>query len=230
MPESFFPFPVLAQSLSLTEPAFEKIPAAYRTSFTNATKMALAALPPDWPEVEYFSTGAYYGFQQSYLFGGPQDAYQYASIAVGLAAPMSRGTVNIISNDTANLPLINPNWLTHEVDQQLVVAGYKRARAMFNTTSMKPILIGPEFFPGAALHVETDEEILDFARASFSTVFHASCTCAMGMASDDMAVVDSQARVFGVNKLRVVDISAFPLLPPGHPVATICKFPAFRDV
>lgn len=43
----------------------------------------------------------------------------------------------------------------------------------------------------------------------------------MGTANDTMAVVNSRARVFGTEGLRVVDISAFPLLPPGHPQATV---------
>ena len=45
----------------------------------------------------------------------------------------------------------------------------------------------------------------------------------MGKASDPMAVVDAQARVFGVEGLRVVDASSFPFLPPGHPQATVCE-------
>ena len=39
-----------------------------------------------------------------------------------------------------------------------------------------------------------------------------------------MAVVDSRARVFGVKGVRVVDASAFPFLPPGHPQSTVCEF------
>lgn len=46
---------------------------------------------------------------------------------------------------------------------------------------------------------------------------------AMGKRSDPKAVVDSSARVIGVQGLRVVDSSSFPLLPPGHPQATICR-------
>lgn len=46
----------------------------------------------------------------------------------------------------------------------------------------------------------------------------------MGKADDPMAVIDSHARVYGVEGLRVVDASSFPFLPPGHPQATICKF------
>ena len=45
----------------------------------------------------------------------------------------------------------------------------------------------------------------------------------MGRRNDTMAVADSTGRVFGVSNLRVADISAFPLLPPGHPQATVCK-------
>lgn len=47
----------------------------------------------------------------------------------------------------------------------------------------------------------------------------------MGVDSDPMAVVDSRARVYGVKGVRVVDASAFPFLPPGHPQSTVCRFP-----
>lgn len=43
----------------------------------------------------------------------------------------------------------------------------------------------------------------------------------MGTDDDDMAVLDASARVRGVQGLRVVDASAFPFLPPGHPQATV---------
>ena len=45
----------------------------------------------------------------------------------------------------------------------------------------------------------------------------------MGTSNDPSAVVDSRARVFGVTGLRVVDASAFPLAPPGHPMASVCQ-------
>jgi choline dehydrogenase len=58
-------------------------------------------------------------------------------------------------------------------------------------------------------------------RESAFTLYHASASCKMGRQNDTMAVVDSQARVYGVHNLRVVDASAFPFLPPGHPQATV---------
>lgn len=75
------------------------------------------------------------------------------------------------------------------------------------------------FSPGP--RVTTDEEILAFIRQDAIELYHASATCAMGKKGDLMAVVDSNARVFGVQGLRVVDASAFPFLPPGHPQSTV---------
>jgi choline dehydrogenase len=44
----------------------------------------------------------------------------------------------------------------------------------------------------------------------------------MGSSDDKFAVVDSRARVYGVTGLRVVDASAFPFIPPGYPMSTVC--------
>lgn len=125
----------------------------------------------------------------------------------------------------ADPPVINPNWLTHPADVSVAIAGYKRVRELFATKAMAPVLIGPEYFPGPS--VQTDAEILHLIRQSLNTVFHAAATCAMGKTSDPKAVVDSKARVIGVKNLRVVDAAAFPLLPPGHPMSTVCKSSTF---
>lgn len=65
-------------------------------------------------------------------------------------------------------------------------------------------------------------------KGTLQTVWHASSTCKMGLSADSMAVVDSHARVYGVKGVRVVDASAFPFLPPGHPRSTICEFSCLR--
>lgn len=86
---------------------------------------------------------------------------------------------------------------------------------------MDPIILGEEHSPG--MEYNTDAEILEAVRNSVMTIFHAACTCKMGVQSDSQAVVDSRGKVFGVERLRVVDVSAFPILPPGHPQSTVCK-------
>src|SRR5262249_1511074 len=62
--------------------------------------------------------------------------------------------------------------------------------------------------------VMNDDEALEaFVRKATIGVWHASCTCRMGRADDPMAVVDTQGRVKGVQGLRVVDASIFPVVP-----------------
>ncbi|KZF20175.1 GMC oxidoreductase [Xylona heveae TC161] len=199
--------------------AWEKIPDSLRSSFSSDTQGALSEFPEDWPEVEYISMNGYLGDQENFIKGGPTDGYNYASVSVALVAPLSRGTVGISSADMADPPVIDPKWLTHPADQAVAVAGYKRVRQMFNTTAIEPALIGPEYFPGP--QVQSDEDLLHTIQQTVSTVYHASCTCAMGQADDENAVVDSKARVIGVENLRVVDASSFPFLPPGHPMSTV---------
>jgi 5-(hydroxymethyl)furfural/furfural oxidase len=62
--------------------------------------------------------------------------------------------------------------------------------------------------------VMNDDEALEaFVRKAAIGVWHASCSCRMGRADDPMAVVDTQGRVKGVQGLRVVDASIFPVVP-----------------
>ena len=140
-------------------------------------------------------------------------------MSTALVAPLSRGNVTINSSDTNVLPLVNPNWLSSLTDQEVAVAAFKRAREFAATPAMQKTIIGEEAFPGP--QVESDEGLLELIKESFNTVYHASATCKMGKLEDEMAVVDSQAKVIGVEGLRVVDASAFPFLPPGHPMATV---------
>ncbi|KAK8102376.1 gmc oxidoreductase protein [Apiospora sp. TS-2023a] len=200
---------------------WEKVPDALREEFTNETKAALAAYPPDWPELEYISLAAWLGeFQDSRNGTAPQDGRNYASLCVALCAPRSRGSVVIAGADAATHPLINPNFLVDPTDQAVAIAGFKRAREFWESGAMAGIRLGGEAYPGTA-DVQTDAEILEAIRRSYNTVYHGASTCKMGKKGDAEAVVDSQGRVFGVQGLRVVDASAFPLLPPGHPQATV---------
>lgn len=119
----------------------------------------------------------------------------------------------------ADPPIINPNWLTNPTDQELAIAAVRRAREYAATPIFKSITIGEEAYPGK--NVSSDAQILSFLQDQAGTFYHASATNKMGRRNDSMAVVDSKARVIGASNLRVVDISAFPFLPPGQPQATV---------
>ena len=197
--------------------AWEKTP--LNANLGNATKAALATFPADWPALEYLMLDGYAGDNENYITGSPQTTFQYASVVAALVSPFSRGNVTIASPNTADLPVVNPNWFTDPADQDLAIAAFRRLRQLMATPVMQNITIGAEVFPGP--NVTTDAQILDFIRNAAMTVYHAAATCKMGVEGDKMAVVDSRARAFGVEGLRVVDAAAFPFLPPGHPQSTV---------
>ena len=203
--------------------AWEKLPNASRNALSHSVQSALAKFPSDWPELEYLTVGGFLGNNTDFTAITPHDGYNYASVVAALVAPLSRGTIGISSNSMNDPPIIDPQWLSDPTDQAVAVAAYKRLRQLFSTKSMAPVLFGPEYYPGHSDN-QTDAELLSIIKTGYQTVWHASCTCKMGKTSDNMAVVDSKARVIGVSNLRVVDASSFALLPPGHPISTICKY------
>ncbi|KEQ68378.1 alcohol oxidase [Aureobasidium namibiae CBS 147.97] len=168
-----------------------------------------ANFPQDWPEIQVLS----------YAIGPNDGINQYAGSAIGLLATFSRGNVTINSADMSDAPIINPAYLTDKRDQELGVAAFRFARRLAATESLQRAIIGDEVVPGPG--VATDAEILRSLQQSITPFYHASCTCKMGKRNDSMAVVDSEARAIGVSGLRVVDVSAFALLPPGQPQATV---------
>ena len=188
--------------------AHEKIPQSLRANFTGAATTALAHFPSDWPDVEYVTET-----------GLSPTGRALGVIQAVLAAPVSRGNVTIAGADISTPPVFNMAWLsdTANADAQVAVAAFKRIRQAWR--SIANTTLGPEIVPGPT--VQSDADILAYIRNVSVPFYHAGATCAMGRKSDANAVVDSQARVFGVQGLRVVDMSAAPFMPPGHPMATV---------
>ncbi|KAL8935487.1 MAG: hypothetical protein Q9211_004674 [Gyalolechia sp. 1 TL-2023] len=197
---------------------WENLPPDLRRALPATASQSLeSTFPTDWPHLEFLPLSGALGNQSNYQLVDPRDGYNYASVATSIVAPLSRGEVSINSSSMADPPLINPNWLTHPTDIQLAIAAFKRQRQVW--AAMSNLTIGPEQIPGPA--VQSDADILDFIRRTLAPVWHAAATCKMGHRSDRMAVIDTNARVYGVQGLRVVDASSFPFLPPGHPQATV---------
>ncbi|HEX3535928.1 MAG TPA: GMC family oxidoreductase N-terminal domain-containing protein [Stellaceae bacterium] len=119
--------------------------------------------------------------------------------------PLSRGHVMAKSNRPGDMPEINPRYLTEESDRRAIVGGLKFVRRIFTAPALQPY-VGDEKLPGSK--VQTDDELLDYAKRNGNTVYHASCTCMMG--HHPMSVVDDQLRVHGIEALRVVDASVMP--------------------
>lgn len=146
------------------------------------------------------------------------DGFNYVSLLIALITPLSRGNITISSADTVDPPVINPNWLSHPHDIEILLAGFKRAREIIRP-HLNDILIGDESWPG--VNITTDEQMVRMIHETVAPIYHPSSTCSMGKEGDEMAVIDKRARVFGVRGLRVVDASSMPFLPPGHPMSTV---------
>lgn len=147
------------------------------------------------------------------ITGVGKELHRFAAFTASVCQlrPESRGHVVIKSTDPSVDPGIHPNYLATVNDQQTIVDGLKLSRKIIATPTMQK-LVTEEFAPGLA--TQTDEQLLQFARDTGSTVYHPVSTCKMG--PDPMAVVDERLRVHGMWGLRVVDASIMPTLNSGN--------------
>lgn len=189
-------------------------------------KPSILAMPPtvmrlffrsseglDNPDVQVsFTPGSY-----REGFPGLLDRYPGMSLGGYPQRPQSRGYVRARSTDIEVAPEVQPNYLAVEYDRQCMIAIFNMARRVFATPAFAHYYID-EMFPGQS--VQSDDEILDFARRYGGTSYHAVGTARMGPASDRTAVVDETLRVRGVTGLRVADNSIMPAITSGPTNAT----------
>lgn len=147
---------------------WEKLPAENRRNLSSTALAALAEFPPDWPEIEYVA-GSFS------IWPELDPSKNYVNILSALITPLSRGNVSIASADMNDAPLIDVGWLSNSTDVDILVQALKRARALFESDAVQPILVGDEALPGK--DVVTDAQIADYIRSYTTTVYHASCTC-----------------------------------------------------
>jgi choline dehydrogenase len=132
-------------------------------------------------------------------------------IHISQMRPRSRGWVRLRSADPFDPPRIQYNHLSDEEDRQEFRDGIRLTREIVAQHAFDPYR-GKELMPGD--HVRSDDEIDAYVRARSETAHHSSCSCRMG--HDEMAVVDEQGRVHGLERLRVVDASIMPDVPSSN--------------
>lgn len=141
-----------------------------------------------------------------------EDGY---TILPTLLRPKSRGFIGLRSGNILEGPVIQPNYLQAEEDRNTLIEGVKLARKVLDTKAFAPYRL-KNHFPE---DLGNDEDILEHIEKSVEQVYHPVGTCKMGQ--DEMAVVDENLKVRGIENLRVIDASIMPNIVMGNTNAPV---------
>ena len=130
---------------------------------------------------------------------------------VGPMRSASKGWVKLRSNNPADKPRICFNYMSQDADWEEFRAAVRLTREIFEQPALAPFR-GRELSPGT--HVKSDKDIDSFLQNAVESAYHPSCTCKMG--SDELAVVDENCRVRGLEGLRIADSSIMPSIVSGN--------------
>lgn len=182
----------------------------FATAGTSANLFMRSDVALDRPDIQIIAMPVH---QHAALwFPGVTPPPVYAFTArVGILHAASRGYVRLQSADPLQHPAICFNMFTEPSDMVRMVDAVKRSREIFAQEPMRS-LIAEELLPGAA--VRSDAELAEDIRQRAEHRHHATGTCKLGV--DELAVVDAQLRVHGVENLRVADASVLPEDPSGN--------------
>lgn len=163
-----------------------------------------------WPNIQY------HFLPVAINYNGSKGVQEHGFQAhMGSMRSPSRGRIRLKSRDPREHPSILFNYMSHEQDWQEFRDGIRITREIMAQPALDKYR-GREISPGA--HVQSDAELDEFIRNHAETAYHPSCSCKMG--EDEMAVVDGQGRVHGLQGLRVVDASIMPEIITGNLNAT----------
>lgn len=154
------------------------------------------------------------------LFSKAHDG-NYITIVPMLMHPFSRGSVHIVSADPAAQPRVDPRYLSHPMDIEMLARAALYAEKVAATEPLSVLLKprGRRIPAGADLQGDV-EKAKELVRQRLFTAFHPSGTCAM-LPRELGGVVDPKLRVYGTCNVRIVDASVFPIEPLGHLQSTI---------
>ena len=159
-----------------------------------------------WPNIQYHFLPVAINYNGS----NPIKVHSFQAHMGSMRSP-SRGRIQIRSKDPAEHPSILFNYMSTEQDWREFRAGIRITRKIMQQPALAPY-VGKEISPG--IEVQTDDEIDAFVREHAETAYHPCGSCAMGVG--EMAVVDAEGRVHGLQSLRVIDASIMPEVVTGN--------------
>ncbi|CAI7673639.1 unnamed protein product [Penicillium manginii] len=170
--------------------------------------------------IQFIGTPAYFNTAAGHencakLMSGPPSGYNSCySIVVSNMYPLSRGSVHVQTSNPIDPPTIDPGFLSHPVDLDIIATGISFADQVFRSNIVHSN-ISRRVSPSPEVNLSNIEEARDYVRNHIVPYHHALGTCAMGQ------VVDEKLRVKGVRNLRVVDASVIPMQVSAAIMATV---------
>lgn len=140
------------------------------------------------------------------------------TVCVAMIRPFSRGSITINTTESNEPPVVNFGTFSHPADLQIATEALKKVRDWMASPPMQAIG-AQETYPGS--NITSDADIADTIRQfAVSSWQHPTSTCSM-MKREMGGVVDSKLKVYGVQELRIVDASIFPMVVAGHTSSTV---------
>ncbi|CAE6423535.1 unnamed protein product [Rhizoctonia solani] len=141
----------------------------------------------------------------------------YISIIMCIQHPFSRGNIHLNTSDPLSPPAIDPNYLSKQIDQSILVESVKFADKIAKTEPLAAMLVGRQ---DPSADIKSDEDIANWVKGNIRTLHHPIGTAAMAPKSLG-GVVDEKLKVYGASNLRVVDASVIPMHLAAHLQRTV---------
>jgi choline dehydrogenase len=184
-------------------------PLAPRNNLSEALFFWKSDASLEAPDLQAIHAEIPFNSAETAYFDPPEDSW---SMAPALLRPASRGRLRLTGAGHDDLLDIDANLLDDPADMKALVAGVRMCREIGNSEAMKPY-VKREVMPGNLGQADLE----DFVRNAITTYRHQTCTAKMGQ--DDMSVVDSSLRVYGIKNLRIADGSIMPRITTGNTMA-----------
>ena len=188
------------------------------TSLKQAKLEADRLRSPTTAGIHLYGIPATFNFESGHdcskYFEPPPPGVGRFSMGVSLQYPSSRGSVHISSSDPFQHPAIDPAYLSHPADLEVLCAALRYADKVFQVPALAQC-VAERWLPRPETDIGDRGQLEDYVRKHSNSEYHPLGTAAMGK------VVDSRLRVKGVAGLRVCDASVFPTNISGNLMATV---------
>lgn len=171
---------------------------AARMGSRNSADIQIVCTPAN------FDTVNGYGNLAKLNPGSPSGYNACYSLVVSQMYPLSRGSVHSSSPNPLDAPTIDPGFLSHPADVDVIAAGIQFADRVLSSGALRG-KVGRRVAPAPSVDLRNKDQVRKYVREHVVTYHHSLGTCAMGQ------VVDERLRVKGMQGLRVVDASVMPM-------------------